>query len=157
MLLLGSAMTVPVAALAQHGAMPVIGFLSIQAAAVGAASAPAEAFRQGLKEAGFSESQNVAIEYRWAEGHYDRLPGLAADLVSRRVNVILAIGSPAPALAAKAATSTIPIVFWNGSDPVKVGLVASLNRPGGQRDRVYVFHCRAGAEKAGVVARTIAR
>jgi putative tryptophan/tyrosine transport system substrate-binding protein len=135
--LLGGAVAWPLAARAQQSGMPVIGFMSTLSPE--SISKPVAGFHQGLKETGYIEGQNATIEYRWAQGQYDRLPELAADLVRRRVAVIVASGGdPSPQIA-KSATQTIPIVFGMFGDPVREGLVESLNRPGGNATGVTIF------------------
>jgi putative tryptophan/tyrosine transport system substrate-binding protein len=126
---IGGAAAWPLAVRAQQPAQPVIGVLISSASA--AESSPLDAFKRGLRQAGYVEGQTISLEYRWAEGRFDRFPAMAADLVRRGVSAIVALGGTLSVLAAKAATTTIPILFVVGGDPVKAGLVASLNRPGG--------------------------
>jgi putative tryptophan/tyrosine transport system substrate-binding protein len=153
MLVLGGAMTAARTLRAQQKAMPVIGYLNGTSPDVNAAYVAA--FRQGLSEAGYAEGQNLAIEYRWAEFHYDRLPILAAELVDRKVALIAACGGAGEALAAQRATSTTPIVFTVGSDPVATGLVASLPRPGGNLTGVAILNVELAQKRVELIAELV--
>src|SRR6516162_6931923 len=135
----------PLAARGQQQAMPVIGFLSSRSP--GESAGVVAAFRQGLREAGFVEGRNLAIDFRWADGRYDSLPALAAELVDLPVTLIFAAGGPPTAFAVKAATSTIPIVFSAVSDPVEIGLVPSLNHPGGNITGMAVFNATLAGKR----------
>jgi putative tryptophan/tyrosine transport system substrate-binding protein len=153
--LIGGFATMPLAARAQQAALPVVGFLN--SASPQSWEKYVAGFRVGLKEAGYVDGQNVTIEFRWAEGHYDKLPGLAADLVRRKVAVLVATGGTPSVVAAKAATSTIPIVFTSGSDPVRSGFVTSLNRPGGNATGVNFFVNVLEGKRLGLLRTLIPR
>jgi putative tryptophan/tyrosine transport system substrate-binding protein len=151
-LLGGAAAMWPHAAYAQQPAMPVIGFLGVTSTEN---SPPLIGFRRGLGEAGFVEGRNVAVEYRLAEGRYDRLPALVAELVGRNAAVLFAAGGVQAALAAKPASATVPVVFANGSDPLRFGLVASLNRPGGNMTGVSFFTATLEAKRLGLLSQLV--
>ena len=152
---LGGAAAWPMVARAQQPTLPVVGLLSSRSP--GEATASVAALRAGLAKGGYVEGQNVAIEYRWAEGHYDRLPALAVELTRRQVAVIVAMGGEPSALAAKAATKSIPIVFNSGGDPVDAGLVASLNRPGGNATGVSMLFVELGPKQLEILNELITK
>jgi putative ABC transport system substrate-binding protein len=147
--LIGGAAAWTLPARAQQPAMPVVGYLCPESP--GPFASRIHAFREGLAEAGYTEGRNVAIEFRWAEGHYDRLPALAADLVKRQVAVIVAPGGAPVALAAKSATSTVPIVFEMGGDPLALGVVGSLQRPGGNITGVSSLNVEVGPKRLEIL------
>src|SRR5829696_2672085 len=149
----GAASALPIAARAQPIAMPVIGFMSGRWPEESAGAVAA--FHQGLAETGYVDGRNVMVEYRWAEGRYDRLPAMAAELLERRVTVLAAVGGGVSGLAAKAATRTTPIVFASGGDAVAIGLVASLNRPGGNITGVNLVFGALGAKRLELLREVI--